>query len=362
MSPTALAASVLIITVDESTLTSSPTSHDRSFALTDTNGVTTSFKINNNSGSPASNSSSYSPSGEKTLVTTGLLSRTDMQGAIITKINAMGPASFTAIASGDNVLVTQNTPGASGNTEITFPSGSIHFEFQSTVPGSGIDVFSLGTDTPLERFDNAHYNSLLPASDFQYSWINAAISGSNSQSSTAQRVIGYAPKSGIMSSSVGFDSAINFPTISDISCCILGVLEIFVDYKTSEGVAYAAPDGSTVEVMQFNNANEEGEVYQHDTDDIEIRANYTGCCTEALQYRVQLTAKVDGGTVGTYDSGFTTSNKPLPATSPSSSSTGAIIYDSGSGDRQVTAVFTVKDCEGNEKSTTVIFDNAKLAS
>jgi len=349
--PVALAATATITTVVEASInTGSP-----SFALTNANGVTVTFKFSGGL-NITTNHGSYSATSDIT-VEIGLVGVTSGDAGaigdeIVTRINVGTGIDMVASKVGDNVLVTQSTLGAAGNTQIVLANGSTGL----TLPAH----FTGGTDTPLERFDNAHYNSLLPASDFQYSWINAAISGSNWED--GQKVLGYAPKSGIVSSSVGFDSAINFPTISDVACCILGVLEIFVDYETSEDVVYQASDGSTVEVMQFNNANEEGEVYQHDTDDIKIRANYTGCCTEALQYRVQLTAKVDGGTVGTYDSGFTTSNTPLPATSPSSSSTGAIIYDSGSGDRQVTAVFTVKDCEGNEKSTTVIFDNAKLAS
>ena len=30
----------------------------------------------------------------------------------------------------------------------------------------------------VDRYDNAHYHTPLPTSDFQYSWINAAVSGS----------------------------------------------------------------------------------------------------------------------------------------------------------------------------------------
>ena len=63
-------------------------------------------------------------------------------------------------------------------------------------------------------YNNMHYNSLLPASDFQYSWINNAISGSNWEA--GQRVRGYAPKNGILSSSIGFDAAISFPTASQL--------------------------------------------------------------------------------------------------------------------------------------------------
>jgi hypothetical protein len=63
-------------------------------------------------------------------------------------------------------------------------------------------------------YNNMHYNSSLPASDFQYSWINNAISGSNWEA--GQKVRGYAPKNGILSSSIGFDAAISFPTASQL--------------------------------------------------------------------------------------------------------------------------------------------------
>jgi hypothetical protein len=44
--------------------------------------------------------------------------------------------------------------------------------------------------------DNQNYNSLLPRSDFQYAWINSAISGSNWES--GQRLRGFSHRSGEM--------------------------------------------------------------------------------------------------------------------------------------------------------------------
>ena len=62
--------------------------------------------------------------------------------------------------------------------------------------------------------DNMHINSSIPRSEFQYSWIRSAISGSNWEND--QRILGYAPKSGIVSSSAGYVEAIVFPTASTI--------------------------------------------------------------------------------------------------------------------------------------------------
>ena len=62
--------------------------------------------------------------------------------------------------------------------------------------------------------DNMHINSSIPRSEFQYSWIRSAISGSNWEND--QRILGFAPKSGIVSSSAGYVEAIVFPTASTI--------------------------------------------------------------------------------------------------------------------------------------------------
>jgi len=62
--------------------------------------------------------------------------------------------------------------------------------------------------------DNMHINSSIPRSEFQYSWIRSAISGSNWEND--QRILGFAPKSGMVSSSAGYVEAIVFPTASTI--------------------------------------------------------------------------------------------------------------------------------------------------
>lgn len=63
-------------------------------------------------------------------------------------------------------------------------------------------------------YDNMHINSSMPRSEFQYSWIKSAISGSNWRDE--QRILGYAPRDGIVSSSAGYVEAIVFPSASSI--------------------------------------------------------------------------------------------------------------------------------------------------
>jgi len=202
-----------------------------------------------------------------------------------------------------------------------------------------------GSEVAVERFDNAHYNSLLPASDFQYSWINAAISGSKWED--GQKVLGYAPKSGIMSSSIGFDSAINFPTISDVFCCTDAYsLSLTVRYPIAEGGFQIANDEQTLLVRQSNDATV-NQVWENDTHLIEVTGSYTGCCDDPLQYQVTLTS---GSATVTY--GYNTDQTPIP--------TGSIAYDNTGDNSFVEAVFRVRDCDGNVVSKSLKFDNAKL--
>ena len=82
----------------------------------------------------------------------------------------------------------------------------------STIP---VPVFN-------EDHNNAHFSSLLPRSDFQYSWVTSSLGSNYSYKSGKQRIYGYAEADGIISSSAdiggdsGFVAAINFPTASEI--------------------------------------------------------------------------------------------------------------------------------------------------
>jgi len=66
--------------------------------------------------------------------------------------------------------------------------------------------------------DNAFINTSIPRSELQYSWIHNATSGAAGSSTGAptQRIVGYAPRDGIVSSSVGYVEAIVFPSGSSI--------------------------------------------------------------------------------------------------------------------------------------------------
>ena len=63
------------------------------------------------------------------------------------------------------------------------------------------------------NYDNAFINTPIPRSELQYSWIHAATSGSDAPT---QRILGYAPRDGEVSSSAGWVEAIVFPTASSI--------------------------------------------------------------------------------------------------------------------------------------------------
>jgi hypothetical protein len=73
------------------------------------------------------------------------------------------------------------------------------------------DVYDVEVET--EFHNTALITSLVPASDFQYSWINNSVSGSANWRED-QKIYGYAPRNGIVSSSVGFTEAIVFPSSS----------------------------------------------------------------------------------------------------------------------------------------------------
>ena len=68
------------------------------------------------------------------------------------------------------------------------------------------------------NYDNAFINTPIPRSELQYSWIHNATSGAAGATYGApvQRILGYAPTDGIISSSAGFVEAIVFPSASSI--------------------------------------------------------------------------------------------------------------------------------------------------
>tara|TARA_R100000458_G_C8241903_1_gene220731 strand:- start:151 stop:1263 length:1113 start_codon:yes stop_codon:yes gene_type:complete len=82
---------------------------------------------------------------------------------------------------------------------------------------NGIDFVSNIQTTLItgSYYDNMHINTPIPRSEFQYSWIRNAISGSGWRD-TQTRILGYGPKDGLVSSSAGYVEAIVFPSASTI--------------------------------------------------------------------------------------------------------------------------------------------------
>jgi len=191
------------------------------FTVTDTAGVTTTYRISTGLNYLASgtNAAAYVAAGTDGrgtagTITVGIAGRTtveEVRDEIVMRINAGTNTDFSAEASSSSTItITQTVIGSLGNRENeNLPSPS------SGLFALGIENFTGGLNPTPRRYNNDHYHTPLPASDFQYSWINAAVSGSDWESN--QVVLGYAPKNGIISSSSGIDSAINFPA-SDLEC------------------------------------------------------------------------------------------------------------------------------------------------
>jgi hypothetical protein len=61
-------------------------------------------------------------------------------------------------------------------------------------------------------YNNGFYQSCIPQSDFQYAWVTGSIG-----EDLTQRILGFAPAGGFVTSSIGFVDAIVFPSSSNIS-------------------------------------------------------------------------------------------------------------------------------------------------
>ena len=339
--PVAIAATALITTVPEGSINYTTPS----FALTNADGVTVTFKFSGGL-NITTNHSSYSAASDVTveigLVGVTLADAGAIGDEIVTRINAGTGIDMVASKVGDNVLVTQGTLGTLGNTEIVQLNGSTGL----TIPTH----FTGGVNAPAKRRDNMHFNTPIPASDFQYSWINAAISGSNWEAD--QKVLTYAPRNGIISSSAGIDSAINFPTISDVSCCDFDI-SITVTYDIQEGGTDSFSVDKTLSVLSTNNASA-GQIFEEDIESIQFTSTFTDCCPEdSVEYRV--VADDNNAEPYQYDSGYQSSSSGLmPTTSPDK-----IQHTSADG-KTVYLIFFVRDCEGNVESVTVTLNNAEF--
>ena len=202
----------------------------------------------------------------------------------------------------------------------------------------------------IDRHDNDHYHTPLPASDFQYSWINAAVSGSDWESN--QVVLGYAPKNGIISSSSGIDSAINFPS-SDLECfpCFdPEILTTSVEYLSK--ATSTTPSESSVDITlaaMLDNSSTPGliidGVLYSTIDDSQLNSisflsTYSGCC----DFSDLVFAIAVDGAVPSYASGTPT----VPT-----------LYFNQ--DCSVSLRYYVKQCTGKVDSITLNILNASVA-
>tara|TARA_R110000772_G_scaffold49433_2_gene113819 strand:+ start:11679 stop:17717 length:6039 start_codon:yes stop_codon:yes gene_type:complete len=215
-------------------------------------------------------------------------------------------------------------------------------------------VWTTETSGTILVYDNDHYNSSLPASDFQYSWVQAAISGSTAAGVTwesQQKVLTYAPKSGMMSSSIGFTEAIIFPAISDISCCEFD-MSITITYDISDGTDSFSVD-KTLTVVNSNVAIA-GQIWQEDISLIVFSSIFSDCCPdESMQFR--LVADDNNVQPYHYDSGYVSS--PTGLTAALATTPNKVLFTTAD-DKKVYLIFFVKDCEDNVESLTVTLNQA----
>ena len=67
-----------------------------------------------------------------------------------------------------------------------------------------------------EKNNNYNYNSVLPASDYNYSWVTSSLGNNYSVRSGVQKMFGYWPKDGLNKINDKIESAITFPSSSEI--------------------------------------------------------------------------------------------------------------------------------------------------
>ena len=198
------------------------------------------------------------------------------------------------------------------------------------------------------RHDNMHFNTPIPASDFQYSWINAAISGSNWEA--GQIVLTHAPRSGVISSSSGIDSAINFPTKSDVECdACADSVEFSVSYRSET----LTGDASLEVVSNGSDTTSDQIVEGDEISNMDVTITSNGCCpsTEGFEYRV-LTESSDPEQ-DDIDTGYQSTQQSPPT---------GIQKDTAESPGSLTITFFVKDCEENVTTLVVTLTKAKLSS
>ena len=133
-------ATTLITTVAESSLNDT-----KSFVLTDSAGVATTYQFTMGQ-STSINTAAYTPGGTVLIGMVGATTRAEVRDQLVTRINAGTGIGFTASNSGDDVLVTQNTAGSAGNRTVTQPAGATGLTIPDLAGGGDL----VGTMTTVE--------------------------------------------------------------------------------------------------------------------------------------------------------------------------------------------------------------------
>ena len=95
-----------------------------------------------------------------------------------------------------------------GTLTTDLATSNILFRISEGIRGEGVEFSS--------THNNFYVRSTLPQSDYNYSWISSSLGSNYSVRSGTQKVFGYWPKNGTNKVNGVFDSAITFPTASEI--------------------------------------------------------------------------------------------------------------------------------------------------
>ena len=115
----------------------------------------------------------------------------------------------------------QRPMGPAGTDSTIISVDSSDYEYSASfhkVPKNTLVTPRSGSSTVeiVERSNNYNYSSVLPASDYNYSWTTSSLGDNYSVRSGTQKVFGYWPKDGLNRVNGSLDSAITFPTASEI--------------------------------------------------------------------------------------------------------------------------------------------------
>jgi len=177
-----------------------------------------------------------------------------------------------------------------------------------------VGPYGIHTLEDVNQHDNMNYNSLMPRSDFQYSWIRQSLSGSKWMDK--QKVRGYAPKSGELTivgngALTKLESAINWPLISEIVCdncdddSALITLTWDADGDRDAGSSTSSDDTTEWDVLA-SGATPTGDytvAVNKLVSDLVLSYTYSEECCDEVKYGMVVKGPLTtGGTKATYDS------------------------------------------------------------